>query len=276
LEDASFKCTVDQYPISASEGTGGLVGNTPIICGGYSGGYQKSCYSLKEDGSWKDEYNLNTARRVAATGSVIINNKLVIAGGWNGGWLDSIEVVAPSNKSKEIRHILPVPMYGSCIVPWDTNTFMIIGGWVGRNRRETYFFNMANNERTDGPSLLTGRNNFACNTMNVNGEDYIIVAGGNGATRSTEYLPKTNYGSGWQKSVDVPVGLWYHEMVASKGNLYTIGNLGSSNNKDIYKFECTNSITACSWTKIPTQLQYGRYWTVAMPISDALANKLCN
>ena len=77
---------------------------------------------------------------------------------------------------------------------------MIIGGHDGSDRRETYFFNMANNTVTNGPSLLTGRSFFACHTMNVNGEDYIIVAGGSGAFKSTEYLPMANYGSGWQKS----------------------------------------------------------------------------
>ena len=202
LEDASFQCTLSQFPTNAHGATGGLVGNTPLICGGRIGSnYHESCYPVKEDGAWKLEASsLITARLGAATGSVIINNKLVLAGGYNGNYLATIEVVAPNEESETLPISLPVGMYGSCIVPWDTNTFMIIGGWVGRNRRETYFFNMANNERTDGPSLLTGRNNFACNTMNVNGEDYIIVAGGNGATRSTEYLPKTNYGSGWQKS----------------------------------------------------------------------------
>ena len=78
--------------------------------------------------------------------------------------------------------------------------------------------------------------------------------------------------------VDVPVRITSHEIVAfeDKTALYTIGNGNSSNNKDIYKFECINSITDCSWTKIPTQLQYGRYSTVAMPIPDELANALCN
>ena len=59
---------------------------------------------------------------------------------------------------------------------------------------------MANNTVTNGPSLLTGRGNFACHTINVNGEDYIIVAGGIGALKSTEYLQKANYASGWKKS----------------------------------------------------------------------------
>ena len=208
MEDASFKCTVDEYRTSAQEGTGGLVGNTPIICGGIIGHqHQKSCFSLKEDGSWKDEYNLNTARRLAATGSVIINNKLVIAGGWNGGWLDSIEVVAPSNKSETLSRIkLPKPMYGSCIVPWDPNTFMIIGGENGgAPRKQTHFIHMNNNYNTyeNGPNLLIARYYFACHTMKVNGEDFIIATGGSGSSgsgRSTEYLQRANWKSGWKRS----------------------------------------------------------------------------
>ena len=174
--------------------------NTPLICGGNSGDSSK-CYSLKEDGAWKFESNLNTAGNNAATGSVIMNNKLVLAGGYNGNRLSTIEVVAPNTEPVTLPIRLPLGMSGSCIVPWDTNTFMIIGGYDGSNsRRETYFVNMANNTVTNGPSLMTARIYFACNTMTVNGEDYIIVAGGYGAEKSTEYLPMANYGSGWQKS----------------------------------------------------------------------------
>ena len=86
--------------------------------------------------------------------------------------------------------------------------------------------------------------------------------------------------------VDLPVGIHGHEIVASKDNkvLYTIGNYyGNYNNKDIFKFTCTNNITNCSWTKISTELQYqnyfvqfGSYVAVAMTIPNSLANKLCN
>ena len=77
--------------------------------------------------------------------------------------------------------------------------------------------------------------------------------------------------------MDLPVRIWGHEIVASNDNkyLYTIGNFHSANNKDIFKFACTNSITDCSWTKIETKLQYGRYNTVAIPLRDSMANKLC-
>merc|ERR1712062_601127 len=260
--------------------TGGLVGNTPLICGGYQRRYQNSCYSLKEDGTWKLESNLNTARNSAANGKVIMNNKLVIAGGSsNENYLDTIEVVAPNTRSRTLPIRLPVAMWGSCIVPWDTNTFMIIGGYSGGSRRkQTHFIHMANNTYTNGPNLRLARHYLACHTMKIDGEDFIIVAGGWYAFKSTEYLQKANYGSGWKKSVDLPAGITNHEIVASKDNkvLYTIGNSYSSDDKDIYKFTCPNSITDCSWTKIPTQLQYGRYDTVAMTIPDTLAAKLCN
>ena len=158
---------------------------------------------MKEDGAWEleESSDLNTARGYAANGYVIMNNKLIMAGGWNGNFLATIEVVAPNTKSETLPISLPVGMYASCIVPWDTNTFMIIGGWDGSNRRrQTHFVNMANNTVTDGPSLLKARSSFSCHSMSINGEEYIIAAGGWPGLKSTEYLPKANYGSGWQKS----------------------------------------------------------------------------
>ena len=156
LKDASFKCTLTQYPISVLGAAGGLVGDTFLICGGYnynSSGIQKSCYSLKEDGDWKLESSsdLNVARYYAANGDVIVNNQLVIAGGFNGSRLDTIEVVAPNTKSKTLSVRLPVAIVGSCIVPWDTDTFLIIGGYSGSSRKQTNFIHLANNTITTGP-----------------------------------------------------------------------------------------------------------------------------
>ena len=157
---------------------------------------------MKEDGTWKDEADLNAARGSASTGSAVIKNKLVIAGGYNGGDLDTIEVVAPNSKSKTLPIKLPVAMHAPCIVPWDTDTFMVIGGRNGGSQREqTLFIHTANNSYTEGPELQTARHWTGCNTINVNGEDYIIVAGGEGASsKSTEVLQKANIASGWQKS----------------------------------------------------------------------------
>ena len=183
------------------------MGDTPLICGGYFNGPQKSCYSLKEDGSWKWETSsdLNVARQFAANGNVIVNNKLMIAGGTNGSRLTTFEVVAPNTKSLTLPISLPAGIFGSCIVPWDTDTYMIIAGCKDSSpchSRLTYFINLANNTITNGPSLLTGRYIIGCHAFNLNGEDYIVVSGGGTASpfSSTEVISKKNVGKGWQKS----------------------------------------------------------------------------
>ena len=80
---------------------------------------------------------------------------------------------------------------------------MIIGGENGGARKQTYFVDMNNNAYTNGPNLLAGRYYFACHTMKVNGEDFIIATGGSGSSgsgRSTEYLQRANWKSGWKRS----------------------------------------------------------------------------
>ena len=83
LEDSSFTCSkVNQFPVKLRGSTGGLVGSTPFVCGGYTSSYSNACYTLQENGAWKQDRTayLNTARGYAAYGSVIMSNKLVIAG----------------------------------------------------------------------------------------------------------------------------------------------------------------------------------------------------
>ena len=156
---------------------------------------------MKEDGTWKDEADLNAARGSASTGSAVIKNKLVIAGGYDGRNLATIEVVAPNAKSQTLPISLPVKMHAPCIVPWDTNTFMVIGGRAPNQSKKTFFIHTANNSYTEGPKLQIERHWTGCNTINVNGQEYIIAAGGEWrSAKSTEYLEKANYASGWQKS----------------------------------------------------------------------------
>ena len=214
LTDASFRCNVSQFPTTLILATGGVVGNTPIICGGGT----KSCYSLKEDGTWKDEADLNEARGNAARGNAIMNNKLVIAGGINGNGnrLKTIEVVAPNTKSETLPIVLPVGISGSpCIVPWDATTFMIIGGHNENGySNQTYFVNMATNTSSPGPSLQYARTSIGCHILKVQGSTFIIAAGGynGGGKRTTEYLAKVDLDSGWRKSKNLQHHIRWHEI----------------------------------------------------------------
>ena len=304
MENPSFTCSkVGQFPIKLRGARGGLVGQTPLICGGWSSGASKACYTLLENGSWKEDKvaTLNTGRHSAAYGSVVINDQLVVAGGHDsfGSSLNTIELVSPNTRSRTLSVKLPVAVSYSCIVEWDANSFMLIGGYGGGYRRETYIIDTVRNTITNGPNLKMGRAAHGCEKVTMNGESFVIVSGGLNATQSTEVLSVANYRNGWQYGKNcikmffklgifllilcmylgpnLPVGMAEHEMVASPNNqvLYTFGNYYGGNNKDIFKFSCSGNINSCQWTKTNLKLKYGREESVAFRIPDALANKLC-
>ena len=212
LEDSSFSCTkVKQFPVKLYGASGGLMnGQKPFICGG--GAYinyvwfpSKDCYKITETGSWaKDQTaSLDTARGYAGIGSVVINNQLILTGGFDDEGLSSlIELVSPNTLTKEFSVFLPTGFQKHCQVQWDHETFMVIGGahW---SRDETLFINVKTNELTNGPSLNIGRSEHACGEIEVNGKSYIIVSGGRIASsgtglRSTEFLDKNNVQQGWK------------------------------------------------------------------------------
>merc|ERR1711862_814290 len=245
---------------------GGLVGHVPFVCN--SG----SCYALQQSGSWqKDRYA--TGEKNAAIGSMVLHNKLVIAGG-SGRRLSTIKVASPNTRTTlSVR--LPVETSSSCIVPWDDNTFMVIGGFTsdGATTR-TYFVNMNTERLTNGPSLLKARGHMGCNEIIVNGESYIIVAGGTGASASTEYLSKSSTGNKWKTGPNLPTRLGVSRTVVStdKRSLHTFGN----GRKNIYQFSCSGGITTCKWIENAVQLKNKRWYFVAFTIPDTLAYKLCN
>jgi len=286
LENSNFSCSkVEPFPFKLNGATGGLMeGQKPFLCGGwgYINGdwtYSKDCYQLTEAGSWaKDQTaKLNTARGYAGYGSVVINNNLFLAGGYNGNDLTSIEMLSPDATAQSLSVQLPTGFSHHCQVPWDSDKYFIIGGSDGSNRDETYFINVKTNRRTNGPSLKTARSSHACGEMDVNGKSYIIVTGG--SLRSTEVLDKNNVEQGWQKGddFDIPVSKYVFQMVSSpdKKTLYAIGGIGSGSNKDIYKSDCNSDIKSCKWIKSNTELKYGRDNFVAIPIPNSLADKLC-
>ena len=206
LNNSSFSCFIpNHFPITLRAASGGLIGQTPFVCGGQTGsGYSKACFTLEEDGSWKEDKLalLNTARSDAAVGAVVIHNQLVLAGGrGDSGRLTTMELVSPNTASKTLPVELPGINYSPCVVRWDASTFMVIGGGGSEVYKETHFVNIDNNTITDGPPLINGRLYFACNEMSVNGESFIVVAGGSKSTGTTEVLSKTNVGNGWKQGM---------------------------------------------------------------------------
>ena len=214
VENSNFSCTnIEQFPIKLLGATGGLMnGQKTFICGGTYHGttYPNDCFQLTEFGSWaKDQTTptLTSPRAWAGYGTVVLNNNLVLTGGYrSGNHLSSIELMSP-NTSETLSVQLPTGLSSHCQVPWDSETFLVIGGYGDSSSRdETYLINVKTNQLTNGPSLNTARNSHACAELQLNGKTYIVVSGGQSyedVLRSTEVLDKSNVGQGWQKGINL-------------------------------------------------------------------------
>ena len=137
LEDSNFSCTkVEPFPVKLDGATGGLMnGQKPFLCGGWADFTNtKDCYQLTEAGSWaKDQTaELNTGRRYAGIGTVVIDNNLFLAGGKNGSRLTSIEMLSPDARAQTLSVQLPTGFSEHCQVPWDSESFFIIALWIKR------------------------------------------------------------------------------------------------------------------------------------------------
>ena len=301
MDDPDYDCTANlqQFPKDIWSATGGLILEKPMICGGlintqvYKESFSQACYALQEDGSWKEEEaTLSKGRMWFGSGSVVVNNQLVIARGMhlNDVISTSIEVVGGrKTKARTLEDIkLPHEAFRSCIVPWDADTFMVIGGNPNNNggyttysEKGTYFVNIKKKTVTNGPDLNNARFRHGCSEMIIDGEEFIVVTGGYGIEKSTEksmeYLSKANFeNDGWQEGAQLPVHMLDHQMVSSpdKQSVYTIGNEHQTYDKDIFKYTCQNKDN-CHWTKAKTKLKYGRERLVAFGIPNSLAKTIC-
>ena len=203
LEDPSFQCEVGQYPRDAYAAVGGMIGQTPFVCGGHDGGRIKNCYSLQENGDWQEDPVAilgENGRWNAADGDVVLHDQLVLVGG--ASYKKTMELAGLNTEVKMLDIELPIGRGWGCVARWDDDTFIVVGGYHSKD--DTYFVNIINKTITDGPKLLQGRHYIACHEMKVNDEEYIVVTGGfrqtDGWLKTTEMLSKSNFGKGWQKS----------------------------------------------------------------------------
>ena len=170
---------------------------------------------------------------------------------------------------------------GSCLVRWDNDTLMLISGGYWDSKK-TYFINYGATYGaiTEGPTLKKKRYYSACQEMVVNGEEFVIVAGGNWEWNSVEVLSKKYPEKGWQlRNWDLPSPQESSLMVSSadKKNLYImLPDTPFTSSHTIEKFSCEEDIKKCKWTRLGTKLKIKRGKSLAVPIPDGFAKKLCD
>ena len=183
-------------PIGVWKATGGLIGNTVVICGGRDGSYNQvdECYSLTSE-KVKFVFHMSVSRENAAS-IVLKDNTLWVTGGYggmNGNYLASTEMVT-------ITGIIPGPdlpmaLISHAMVAINNTCTMVIGGshtGYFNDYSATFFYVHNEGEWINGPSLMQGRYDHAVGivTDKVTNENFVAVTGGYGGEYwdSTEIL----------------------------------------------------------------------------------------
>ena len=191
------------FPISVRGATGGLIGDTVIICGGYNGPlYVNECYSLTSEKATLVTH-MSVGREDAA--SIVLNdNTLWVTGGYggpDGGWIASTEYVKMTGTMPGPD--LPMALYYHAMVAINNTCSMVIGG-EDQNlvySASTFYYDHNEGEWTTGPSLMQTRHYHAAGivTDEVTDENFVAVTGGDnyfGYLDSTEILQDGNWVQG--------------------------------------------------------------------------------
>ena len=155
------------FPIGTTGATGGLIGNTVMICGGL---YVDECYSINP----YQKVKMSVWRYYAA--SVVIDDKtLWVTGGWNDGYLASTEYVTTAGTIP--GPWMPKVFYKHIMVGINSTVFMVIGNLADDG---IFYYDHIEGKWIDGPSLIQARGNQAAGivTDEVTNENFVAITGG--------------------------------------------------------------------------------------------------
>jgi len=278
----NFACNLPAYPIKMEGGVGGIVeDDIPLICGGFTsfGPLIYECYKLI-DKNWEPAGMLETGRSSMGTGNVVIDNQLLLSGGYDGSRLHQTSLM-DTISTLNLKD-MPTALDGHCIVKLDRSKILLIGGWDDKSMQssETLIFDLENQQWSDGPRMRQGRTGHGCVKSNLGGKPIIWVTGGydrKSRLQSTEYLEDLD--QGWKSGPDLPYTLSLHKMVASEDSkaVYVTGGGGRKNNGQLIEMKCSGSTPdTCAFKPSATTNRVDRYHHIALPITDSVATKLCS
>ena len=204
---------VGDFPIQIDSSVGTLLGNYPVICGGYDyDTYELSnkCYKLDETKQYTEFATMLKPRMYA--GIIPLEDKVWITGGEDeiGTELKTTEFILASGNSTPGPD-LPIPQEKHAMAKVDLSISMIIGGYSYENDLtydKTWYFEHYTEKFTDGPRLLEERSDHTAGVIKdsvFTDEKRVVVVGGfnSGSTlKSVEWLVSDKWEQGNSKFVN--------------------------------------------------------------------------
>ena len=184
---------VGSYNVIGYWGTGGLITNVPVYCGGvYDGTIVKGCYKMNEEYPFAE---LSTAKY--GSSSVVYQNRLLVMGGFHTDTTDfiSLEDGGKSNPGPK----MPFTLLNGCASLLSNDRVLIAGGnqyghAAGGASDKTHFYDFISEEWTQGPTMAKKRQHFSCHTIEGG---LTMVTGGWPWLDDVEVLESTESPSQW-------------------------------------------------------------------------------
>ena len=183
------------FPISVFGATGGLIGDTVIICGGEDSdsNYVDECHSLTSEKTTPVTHM--SVNRTGAASIVINDNTLWVTGDLKLFSNDVYYTISNSTEYVTLTETmlgpdLPMALGGHALVAINSTCSMVIGGLsdYSGSSASTFFFDHNEDEWITGPSLIQGRRFHAAGmvTNEESDEHFVAVTGGIGSGDSLD------------------------------------------------------------------------------------------
>ena len=178
LTDTNVTCKTTYRDLEPEReyAVGGLINETPIICGGRNyPEYYDSCiiFGIYHNIWTKTLIKMNEPRSVAA--SVVLNETtLWILGGLAGRRrLKSTELITLDPATSVNGPALPKALAGSCAVKYNDTHIYLTG-----NGNQVWIYNPGSSSWTEGPRMKNKRGSHGCIVLHHGQKSWIVVAGG--------------------------------------------------------------------------------------------------
>ena len=179
LSDPSKSCLLEDIPYRESS-TGGLLGTTPVICGGWPIGVGSG--SLNECLLYGTSQIITMNSKRHGHSSVALNDSMIwlLGGAIPFNYLHSTEFITTDGAVN--GPTLPEAISYHCAVKFKDNGFVyLIGGRTPSSNptKNVWVSNPSNGyDFVVGPSLILARKYHSCGTMSIGSKSIIIAAGG--------------------------------------------------------------------------------------------------
>lgn len=187
---------------------GGMIGDTPILCGGEDPDISTSRYGdcfkfIQINGAyqWVPAGSLSQARSASGFGSIVIENQLLVSGGVFISQATTLQELVSLNGEITSSALKSPAFCCHCMVQINETSVLVNGG--NNHDKLTTFMNFKSGITSTGPEMTNKRAGHTCSKVIIGGDTIIFSIGGGDFQHKTEYLNLDKDNAEWKAGTNL-------------------------------------------------------------------------